>query len=471
MAEEIPELYRSLKKTEKTKGEFKREYNQIRQRLIAEGKFKSTDKGLNPAILNEMGEYPYWKRGRSNPGPVPLGEGEFHQMSGGEARPFSARKASQKKSSDLRGERLTKANELMIAAGLEDEVKIGKAKFDTGTVEGMAWDHKWEVQDFGSKYEKLVEEFASGAITEEQFKTRLDAHVARSPGDIDRNLELKPQSDNLKKENITRARLKQEALADKYAVKDARYHEGMKRLNAVRADTQRLSGIHAFAQAHVMGKTNNYVTTQVASPMNRNGNGNGNGKVNGNGVNGNGLNGKNGNGLAVNGKNGKNGILKGLNNVKDYSGITKIGRSTDQLINIGVNASTGNYVGAGIGAATFATSKALQDPKVQARVAKQITQLIAERGAKSAAKFIPGLHIVLSGKESLDYLKRGRWDQAGIAALSGAIGWIPLIGDGASAALDLSNTGIDIARLQAPTGVNKRKSQNKLQRFFKGLDI
>ena len=103
----------------------------------------------------------------------------------------------------------------------------------------------------------------------------------------------------------------------------------------------------------------------------KNGNGNGNG---------NGVNGKNGNGLTVNGKNGKNGFLKGLENVKDYSGITKFGRSADQLTNIGVNVSTGNYVGAGIGAATFATSKALQDPKVQARVAKQITQLITERG-------------------------------------------------------------------------------------------
>ena len=166
MAEETPELYLSLKKTEKTKGEFKREYNRIRQRLIAEGTFKSTDKGLNAAILTEMGEFPYWKRGRSNQDPVPLGEGEFHQMSGGEARPFSARKASQSKANRIRQARLKKANELMIAAGFGDEVKIGKAKFDktTKTPKGMAWDHKWEVQDFGPKYEWLVEDFASGAI-------------------------------------------------------------------------------------------------------------------------------------------------------------------------------------------------------------------------------------------------------------------------------------------------------------------
>ena len=194
-------------------------------------------------------------------------------------------------------------------------------------------------------------------------------------------------------------------------------------------------------------------------------NGNGNG-LNGNG---NGINGKNGNGLTVNGKNGKNGFLRGMENVKNYSGLGKL-RDADQLANIGLNVSTGNYVGAGIGTATYGTSKALQNKQVQARVAKQITKLVAERGAKSAAKMIPGLDILLSSKESWDYLKRGRWDQAGIAALSGAIGWIPVVGDGASAALDLSNTGIDIARLQAPTGAKKKKNRNTLTRFLKGLN-
>jgi len=191
-----------------------------------------------------------------------------------------------------------------------------------------------------------------------------------------------------------------------------------------------------------------------------------NGKGNGNG---NGVNGKNGNGIAVNGKNGKNGFLKGMENVKNYSGLGKL-RDADQIANIGLSIGTGNYVGAGIGAATYGTSKALQNKQVQARVAKQITKLVAERGAKSAAKMIPGLDVLLSGKESWDYLKRGRWDQAGIAALSGAIGWIPIVGDGASAALDLSNTGIDIARLQAPTGSNKKKAKNRLSRYLRGFN-
>ena len=37
----------------------------------------------------------------------------------------------------------------------------------------MAWDHKWEVQDFGSKYEKLIEEFASGSINENSLQLGL----------------------------------------------------------------------------------------------------------------------------------------------------------------------------------------------------------------------------------------------------------------------------------------------------------
>lgn len=449
MAEEIPELYRSLKKTEKTKPEFKREYNKIRQRLIAEGKFKSTDKGLNPAILNEMGEYPYWKRGRGNPGPVPFGEGEFHQMSGGEARPFSVRKPTQKKSNDSRQDRLRKANDLMIAAGLEDEVNIGKAKFDSGTVEGMAWDHKWEVQDFGSKYEKLIEEFASGSITEEEFKTRLDAHVARFPGDIDRNLELKPQSENLQKENITRANLKEEALADAYAVKDARYHAGMQRLNEVRADTQKLNGIHAFAQAHVMGKTNNYVTSQVATPNTTT-------PPVTNAVNkvqpaGGTMSYEE---FLASKKNGSN-VLSGIS--QKFGGL----RRADQIANIGVNTAVGNYGGAAVGTGLLAGSELLKDAKFQRRMATQISKLIAERGTKSAAKLIPGLDVLISGKETWDYLSRGKLDQAGIAFVSGALGWIPVIGDGISAALDLSNTGLDIARMNYQ-GNDPKKKKNQL---------
>ena len=374
------------------------------------------------------------------------------------------------KADQVRDLRLKRAKELLVSAGLKSDWQAGKDLIKQPSIGGKNADHKWEVQEFGPVYEDLIEEYAAGAIDDKEFKKRLNIFVANNPGDSVKNLEVIPGRQNqLKREDVEfkNKLLEQKELANPSARYTDEYNKKMASFTSSLNKVNKLDGIHSYAKQYLEGQQQGYETK--FTPKNGNGvNGNGG---NGNGVNGNGVNGKNGNGLTVNGKNGKNGILKGLNNVKDYSGITKIGRSTDQLINIGVNASTGNYVGAGIGAATFATSKALQDPKVQARVAKQITQLIAERGAKSAAKFIPGLDIVLSGKESLDYLKRGRWDQAGIAALSGAIGWIPLIGDGASAALDLSNTGIDIARLQAPTGVNKRKSQNKLQRFFKGLDI
>ena len=110
---------------------------------------------------------------------------------------------------------------------------------------------------------------------------------------------------------------------------------------------------------------------------------------------------------------------------------------------------------------TLATTQVLQNPQVQKRVAKQIADLVAKRGAKSAAKLVPGVDVVLSGLESWDYLKQGKLDQAGIAAVSGAIGWIPIVGDGASAALDLTNTGIDIARLDLNSKGDGKKKRSK----------
>ena len=121
---------------------------------------------------------------------------------------------------------------------------------------------------------------------------------------------------------------------------------------------------------------------------------------------------------------------------------------------------------------TLATTQALQNPQVQKRISKQIAELVAKRGAKTAAKLMPGLDIILSGKESWDYLRQGKLDQAGIAALSGAIGWVPIIGDGASAALDLTNTGIDISRLDynQQADVKKKKTNVELDnRGFKAL--
>ena len=137
----------------------------------------------------------------------------------------------------------------------------------------------------------------------------------------------------------------------------------------------------------------------------------------------------------------KNKISKTLGN------ITSKTRTADLVAQTVTGVATGNPLQAGVAGGTLAATQVLQSPQVQKRVARQIADLVAKRGAKTAAKFMPGLDIVISGKESWDYLRQGRLDQAGIAALSGAIGWVPVIGDGASAALDLTNTGIDIARL------------------------
>ena len=147
-------------------------------------------------------------------------------------------------------------------------------------------------------------------------------------------------------------------------------------------------------------------------------------------------------------------------------------RTADLVAQTATGVATGNVVQAGVAGGTLATTQALQNPQVQKRISKQIAELVAKRGAKTAAKLMPGLDIILSGKESWDYLRQGKLDQAGIAALSGAIGWVPIIGDGASAALDLTNTGIDISRLDynQQADVKKKKTNVELDnRGFKAL--
>jgi hypothetical protein len=223
---------------------------------------------------------------------------------------------------------------------------------------------------------------------------------------------------------------------------------------------KRLSGVVAYSQAD-----SNYEAVKTPNRRVSNGNGNGNGNgVNGNG-NGNGVNGKNGNGKAngtdlnyeeflASKKNGNN-LLTGIQG--------KFGnlRRVDQVTNIGLNAASGNVAGAALGTGLLAGSELLKNEKFQRRMATQISELVAKRGTKSALKLIPGLDVLISGKETWDYLQRGKLDQAGIALLSGAIGWIPVIGDGISASLDLTNTGLDIARMNY-TGNDPKKKKNKL---------
>lgn len=144
---------------------------------------------------------------------------------------------------------------------------------------------------------------------------------------------------------------------------------------------------------------------------------------------------------------------------KVLGNLTSKTRTADLVAQTATGVATGNPIQAGVAGGTLATTQVLQNPQVQKRIAKQIADLVAKRGAKTAAKFMPGVDIVLSGKESWDYLRQGRLDQAGIAALSGAIGWVPVIGDGASAALDLTNTGIDISRLDFNQQADTKKKK------------
>jgi len=161
---------------------------------------------------------------------------------------------------------------------------------------------------------------------------------------------------------------------------------------------------------------------------------------------------------------------KGLFNINPKSGNALIDslnldklssktRTADLVAQTGMNVASGNVIGAGISGGTLLASEAMKSPAAQKAIAKQISKLIAERGAKTAAKLVPGLDVALSGKEAWDYASQGKWDQAGLAALSGAVGWIPVIGDGASAALDLTNTGIDISRLDYNQQADAKKKK------------
>ena len=132
---------------------------------------------------------------------------------------------------------------------------------------------------------------------------------------------------------------------------------------------------------------------------------------------------------------------------KNLSNVASKTRRADLVAQTGTGIATGNVVQAGAAGTTLAATEVLKNPQVQKRVAKQVSELVAKRGAKSAAKLVPGVDILISGAETWDYLRQGKLDQAGIAAVSGLIGWIPVVGDGAAAALDFTNTGIDISRL------------------------
>ena len=166
--------------------------------------------------------------------------------------------------------------------------------------------------------------------------------------------------------------------------------------------------------------------------------------------------------IAQRGKIGSPKIQGGLS-LRDLKvGADKVGgkfRKGDAYARLGIAGATGDVIGGTMAGGQIAMQTALQNPKVQRRIAAQIAEITAKRGAGTVAKMVPGLDILISGKETMDYLAQGKLDQAGIAAVSGAIGWIPIIGDAASASLDIANTGIDIARLDPSSLINNQKTK------------
>jgi len=118
-------------------------------------------------------------------------------------------------------------------------------------------------------------------------------------------------------------------------------------------------------------------------------------------------------------------------------------RRSEALGNVVVGAATGNVAQTAAGGAGVIMS----DEKVQKRIAKEIAKLTAERTGKTAAKFVPGLDVGISAAEAYGYAATGNYGQAAVAALSGAVGWVPGWGDATSAALDTWNFGKDTQKI------------------------
>ena len=143
-------------------------------------------------------------------------------------------------------------------------------------------------------------------------------------------------------------------------------------------------------------------------------------------------------------------LANSMDNIGKLRGVKAISNSLgvgDAFAQAGMGFARGDYLTGTVAGTLGAAQLAGQSPAVQKRFAALTAELIARRGSKSALKFIPGVDIALSGAESWGYLTEGKWDQASIAALSGAIGWVPGLGDFGAALLDATNTAIDIKRM------------------------
>ena len=315
---------------------------------------------------------------------------------------------------NLREQDLKDANALYS----DEEVAAGKKKQRDIKKSGLEADHDLEVQEFGPARRNLEYELASGRIGKRIYNKQLKILKERGIGDVSENTIARSQSENLQKKDEVLA--KNKALAAMEAKNPS-----------FRFDNNEFIQQDRFYKT-AKSRRNKTLKAWKKSQENGNGNGNGNGKLNG--------------------KNGKNGKF----DFGAFDTASKV-RSADQWANIVANTATGNLGAAAVGGTVLGMTTALQNQSVQKAVGGQIAKLVSKRAGRTAMKAIPGLDVFLSGQETLDYLKQGKLDQAGIAALSGAIGWIPVIGDGAAASLDLSNTGLDISRLHFNSKKQKRE--------------
>lgn len=389
---EIPSFYRGLNPTQHDKTTFESLYKELKTRILEE---KPELSGRNNVrkLNKEIFQEIGFPYWKPNGDVAKLGEGEFFVMNGGKARLRNKRLASNGKAISKRQRWIDNANNLQDP----NKVEAGQEKIkQIQKVKNRTADHDLEVQEFGPVLDQLEEEYKAGAITEEEYLRRKQIYIDSNAGDVEANITDRHWAVNEKKRKEVNA--KQTALETMETNNpsarhmDPRYRDAMTRRRAK------------------MNNATNYTGLQVWSRQN----------------------GHNLDAL-------KSGSL----------------RKVDQYSNILFNAATGNYGGAALGAGFLGGSELLKDPKFQARIGGQIADLIGKRGKKTALKMIPGLDVVLSGQETLSYLRQGRLDQAGIALLSGAIGWIPVIGDAISASLDLTNTGLDIARLNFTNTVNR----------------
>ena len=156
----------------------------------------------------------------------------------------------------------------MIAAGFGKEVKEGSGLFSAKhRVGGKAWDHKYELQDFGPRYNQILEDFASGSIEIDEFKTRVSQEISKNPGDIKRNLELLDEADNNAKRARVEAEVKDFKLAEAYKVRDAKYTEFQKLDDVTK--TKRLASAHEQALA-LIAKSKDYKAVKVISKAAKN---------------------------------------------------------------------------------------------------------------------------------------------------------------------------------------------------------